>query len=550
MINQITGECVVQAHPKDNEFNPLSIVNEAMNKAVSNQFGKLMDRHLLRDIINESTVINATHFASGFLRFEIDFKSGQIALKGFYLPAFIKLLTLMGFRKRYKKESNDYEFVHLENNIMEPVTVEQMKSRVHAALLSNTEKLIIEHNGARAEIEHGAIMDLFARQYTQVFNSGFAELLSSFNTPLLRDNKNESYFLFANGVLTVTKDKIILQDYSTLRNVAVWKSHIREKGFDFIEPTMDNCQYLKFLNNVSGRNTARLNAMFSAIGYLLHYYNHSSLGRGIILYDETLTDLQNPEGGTGKGIFLQAIEKVRETVIIDGKFIQENDRFKYQKVNESTQVVAIEDLKANYPFESFFSCLTNGWTIEKKNEKQIKLSPEDSPKMLFTCNSILGGNGTSDARRQFIIEFSDYYSTKLKKGILNPVEAEHGLLFKEDVWNEQDWNSFFSLMVKCTQLYLKNGLMPYERLNVERNKIIQRCGSEFAEWVSDKTFEKGKIYKTGDFFQEYKAIYYGDNSEYSQRSFTKSLKNYASIMGLQLACKRSNGETVFSLKVA
>ena len=278
-----------------------------------NQHGK--DTNILLELINQSTAINASQFASGFLRFEIDFKSGRITLKGFYQPAFVKLLTLMGFRKRYKKGSNDYEFIHVEKAIMQPVTVEQMKSRVHGLLLSYTETLTIEHNGAKAEIEHGAIMDLFARQYTQIFNSGFAELLRSFDTPLLRDNKNESYFLFANGVLTVTKDKIILQDYSTLKNVAVWKSHIKEKGFDYIEPTIDNCQYLKFLNNVSGRNTARLNAILSSIGYLLHYYNHSSLGRGIILYDETLTDLQNPEGGTGKGIYLQAIEKMRETVI-------------------------------------------------------------------------------------------------------------------------------------------------------------------------------------------------------------------------------------------
>jgi hypothetical protein len=41
--------------------------------------------------------------------------------------------------------------------------------------------------------------------------------------------------------------------------------------------------------------------MTTGIGYLMHHYFRESEGQAVILYDESITDLNTPMGGSGKG---------------------------------------------------------------------------------------------------------------------------------------------------------------------------------------------------------------------------------------------------------
>lgn len=81
---------------------------------------------------------------------------------------------------------------------------------------------------------------------------------------------------------------------------------------------------------------------------------------------------------------------------------------------------------------------------------------------------MLNRKGTSNKRRQFIVELNDYYSSKFVTGNESPIEEEHGILFKES-WLDDDWNTFYSSMLDNIMLYLKNGLITYETKNVEAN---------------------------------------------------------------------------------
>ena len=52
--------------------------------------------------------------------------------------------------------------------------------------------------------------------------------------------------------------------------------------------------------------------MQSTIGYLLHGWKNLSYSPAVILNDEVISD--NPEGGTGKGLFMNGLAQMKKLV--------------------------------------------------------------------------------------------------------------------------------------------------------------------------------------------------------------------------------------------
>ena len=57
--------------------------------------------------------------------------------------------------------------------------------------------------------------------------------------------------------------------------------------------------------------------MRSTIGYLLHGWKNLAYCPAVILNDEVISE--NPEGGTGKGLFMNGLSMMKKVVVIDGK---------------------------------------------------------------------------------------------------------------------------------------------------------------------------------------------------------------------------------------
>lgn len=111
----------------------------------------------------------------------------------------------------------------------------------------------------------------------------------------------------------------------------------------------------------------------------------------MILNDEVITE--NPEGGTGKGIFVNAIGKMKNLVVLDGKSFSFEKSFTYQLVSSDTQILTFDDVRKHFDFERLFSIVTEGITIEKKNKDAIKVPFENSPKVIITTNYAIKGQG-------------------------------------------------------------------------------------------------------------------------------------------------------------
>jgi hypothetical protein len=471
----------------------------------------------------------------GFFEFRFKGKEDKltVTISGISKKNILDTVVKMGFRKRYLPKSLAYLMVKVEDNIMQEVTTDIIRTACYQEMLLHP-TITIDKEGNEWVFNSDLLETVWLKNQDQIFNKNFLELMSEFKTPALKDDEDYSYFLFENCFVKVTAAGTKVLPYSKLKdlNACVWRSHIKQRRFNKSAGDQKG-MFEQFVFNISNHDQSRNNAAKSAIGYLLHCHNGEHMGQSVVCYDEAPTDRKNPQGGTGKGLFAQGIGHMREVAKIDGKHFKADDKFRFQTVELTSQVVVVDDLHKDVSFETFFSCLTDGFTIEKKNRDTIKLAPENSPKLLFSMNTMIEGGGTTNKRRIFVIEFSNYYSKRIINGTERPIEDEHGgLMFHKATWKDLEWNLFTTYMLECVEYYLQHGLKPYELVNVVTNTLIQTTSEDFATWIEENHFDVDVIYKTKEYFEDFKNTYYGVDSDYKQRTFTNNLGRYASLKNL------------------
>jgi hypothetical protein len=168
----------------------------------------------------------------------------------------------------------------------------------------------------------------------------------------------------------------------------------------------------------------------------------------VILNDEVISE--NPEGGTGKGLFVQGISMMKKIAMIDGKAFSFDKPFAYQTISTDTQIISFDDVKKGFDFERLFSAITEGITIEKKNKDAIRIPFSFSPKIVITTNYAIKGRGNSFLRRKVELELTSFYSKDF-----TPVDEFGKRLFDE--WSEEEWCSFDNYMVQNLKTYLNTG---------------------------------------------------------------------------------------------
>jgi hypothetical protein len=141
--------------------------------------------------------------------------------------------------------------------------------------------------------------------------------------------------------------------------------------------------------------------------------------------------------------------------------------------------LTFDDVRKHFDFERLFSIVTEGITLEKKNKDAIKIPFEKSPKIVITTNYAIKGSGNSFARRKWELEFKKYYSKDF-----TPYEEFGRMLFSE--WDTDEWCRFDNYMITCLQLYLENGLIESDFVNLKERKFHAETCKEFADWCKDE----------------------------------------------------------------
>jgi hypothetical protein len=432
------------------------------------------------------------------------------------------------FFKYFPSDTNTYTFIKIEQNLVEETSEKRIKD------------FVMDHLLSREDIGFNPY-DFMALS-PKYFQPDFLSFLESSEIKIKEDTQTECFLYFKNCVVKITDEDISTIDYLDLDGF-VWKRQIVNR--EYKETDHHNSVFRKFLWLIAGQDSEKYNSFKSVIGYLLHSFKTSANNKAIIFNDETISE--NPNGGSGKGLFWNALSQMKKVSSIDGKTFEFTKSFPYQTVSTDTQILVFDDVKKNFNFESLFSLITEGITLEYKGQDAIKLQVQKSPKILITTNYTIGGIGGSFERRKFEVELADYFSYKH-----TPLDEFGHLLF--DDWNDNEWSMFDNFMIQCVRFYLQNGLTKHDFKNLEVRKFIKNTSFEFYEWT--KLDANGKNENIEINIRSNKQTYYNSFvNEYpdfktyklSQNRFSRWIEQYAKFYNYEFLVGNSNGERWFEI---
>ena len=368
--------------------------------------------------------------------------------------SFKNFLEEHGFYKYNPEGSKNYVFVRVTNNLIDHTSEKEIKDFVLNYLL---------------ELEDATLYNYFADN-VRYFREEFLTLLASIDVYFIEDEKQVSYLYYRNCAVKITPTEVIPIDYLDLGGY-VWKDHVIDRNFTMCEP--GKCDFKTFVSNICAKDSKRTQSMESTIGYLMHGHKNMSYCPAVILNDEVISD--NPEGGTGKGLLMNALSHMKKLVTIDGKSFTFESSFAYQLVSADTQILCFDDVRKAFNFERLFSVVTEGLTLEKKNKDAIKIPFKKSPKISITTNYAIKGKGNSFERRKWELELHQFYNKDF-----TPFDEFGRMMFGD--WDDDEWCSFDNYMIGCLQLYMVEGLVKSEFVNLAVRKLSAETCHEFIEW--------------------------------------------------------------------
>lgn len=436
-------------------------------------------------------------------------KNGKPQISKYKLQIF--LTEQGGFRLYfYDKQSTSYRLVRIKDGFVEEASSEQVKKFIK----DYVDRLPDSFDGG---ITPQDLLELIYKNAVTLFSDAFFEFFSRAEIDFLRDTKDKAFFPFKNGVVQITKDEIKLVSYGELGKV-IWKSQVIDHYIivdqEGIQP--ENIEYFRFLQRISGDVAEKYMYAISLIGYLLHQYKDPARPFAVILAEET--DNEEKGGGTGKGIFVKALSYIAKTIRVDGKNFKVDKNFAFQRVDLDTRIVAIEDTRKKVDFEGFYSIITEGITVEKKNKDELFIPYKDSPKILFTTNYSIPQNGIHAKRRQRVFEFAPYF------GATKTPEDEFGHKLFDD-WDKDEWNRFYNLLFFSLSDYLANGVVniPFSE-KMARKALKNQFGDEFVEHF-EEIIKNEEWVSIDQLHQEFLNMYGMDKKDYTRIRYKRGIKS-------------------------
>ena len=498
---------ITSAYRNTAEFNTKKFEDKEKADIVAQMVAKSVPTIDIKQVIPEATDEMIEELKNDIIESEFWIKSKKDMKVSFTNHRYRDFLVDNGFVKYYPSRESSFMLVSVADNIITEVLDDNIRDFVFEYLYDMDDK---------------TIYDAYAEK-TKLGQKDFLGFLPNIRPKFLHDGMGYAYIYFRNCAVKVTADSVEQISYEDLGGY-LWGRQRLDR--DFIEVEYEGCEYNRFVSNISGGDYERLRTMESTIGYLMHNFNDVSFNPVVILNDETISD--KPEGGTGKGIFVSAISKLRNTITIDGKKFDPRDKFQYQRVTPDTQLLAYQDIEKNFRFDLLFSQITDGMTIEMKNKMQLYFPFEEIPKMVITTNHAVKGDGNSYERRQWELEFTQYY----KNGFTPLQEFGHNLF---DGWDTEEWHKFDNYMIANLQMFLSKGLIKSKFKNLKVRKLEAATSSEFREWCLGRdrlyNLDPNVDYTGQDLFNDFVSNYpdYAPTGKarIANRTFYKWLDEYA-----------------------
>ena len=370
------------------------------------------------------------------------------------------------------------EFVRVTDNIASPIKAEHIKNFVINEIIR--------------PYDNRVVFDAVTGD-GRLFHENNLNMLKPTALTMNKDTATMSYVYFRNGVVMLSRGKG--REFIPINELGgcVWKDSVID--FDYVEEEVDVCDFKTFIHNVCAQDEARIKAMESSIGYLLHSYKDPDNPKAVVLYDEFASEGAN--GGTGKSLFADAISEIRRSVSVDGKNTKTGSNFMYQRVKMDTRILDFDDVTKGFEFEKLFSVITEGLTVERKGADEFHIPFEDSPKIVISSNYALDGEGSSFERRTHNLEFNAFYSPR------NRPSAVAGRRFFEKEWMDSgEYNIFYNYMLECLQGYLETGLVEAKQKGNYQRKFMSVCPkplyNAFHIGLGTKPWDDGDVISYGE----------------------------------------------------
>jgi hypothetical protein len=415
-----------------------------------------------------------------------------------------------GFYKYSPESAEGFVFVKVINNMVVRTDPDEIKDFIMGYL---------------KQLDDSSIFNFFAKN-VRFFRNEFLTLLDTINVYMVEDEKHCSYLYYRNCAVKITPDNVEEIEYIDLEGY-VWKNRIINRDFKKLDKW--ECDYKTFISRISADENERTETMESTIGFLMHGYKNLSYCPAVILNDEVISE--NPEGGTGKGLFMNAISRVKRVGLENGKSFSFEGSFRYQKLDIDTQVISFDDVKKNFDFEKLFSVITEGITLEKKFKDAMKIPFDKSPKVAITTNYAIKGAGNSFARRKWEVELHPFFN-----GNHTPYDEFKRDLFTE--WDDEEWCRFDNYMINCLKNFLRTGLVKSKFVNLKIRQLSAETSHEFIEWcglldennknidlVEGLRLMKSPLYS--DFINEYPDYAPKAKMTITMQAFNRWLHSYA-----------------------
>lgn len=431
----------------------------------------------------------------------------------------------------YDKANSTYRIVQQEGGLVQYVIPETIKKFIKEYITSLPERF----DG----ISPTDLLEVMMKGSDTYLGSGQMEFIDAKEIDILRDTPEAAYFTFTNGIVKVTARGAELLTYGEVGK-AVWRSQVIDFGVD-VDNYFDEslCQFYDFLTKISGENISYL---LSLVGYLLHRYKDPSRPYAVILAEETEDEKKG--GGTGKGILVTALSYMANIERVDGKNFKLDKSFAFQRVGLDTKIVAIEDVRKNVDFEGFYAIITEGMTIEKKNKDEFTIPYKDSPKILFTTNYTIAGNGGHGKRRQKVFELTNHFSSSH-----TPMDEYKQRIF--DDWDQDEWNRFYNLMFTCVAAYLQSGIPVIENSEkLKRKHMRLNFTPEFMEWWDGYIKNGAAEFKAfRDMYGAYLVSNNLEKKDYSQKRFRTAIEEACERFNFYIHSRRNGYEKILEYKI-
>lgn len=295
----------------------------------------------------------------------------------------------------------------------------------------------------------------------------------------VNDTELKAYIPFKNCVLVIEKGEISTINYE---NLGGFMDSVKIIDRDFTLPEnkdYQNYNFYKFMENIcrvkkgAEIDSSRFNALKSIMGYLSTNYYPPTLRKAVVFTESDTSE--NPQGRTGKGLLMQAVNHCKLIDKNDGKNIVKGDKFAAQNVTPHTGIVFYDDVTKHFAFETLFSKITEGFEYEEKGEKKIKLDPAKSPKIVVSTNYTMPGDSGSFKARMFEMEIHNHYD------YLYTPETDFGRFFEN--WNNERWNEFYYMMANFVQYFQHNKFITYKSDTLENKKLFTEAGGDIIAFL-------------------------------------------------------------------